>query len=68
MKMCFLKICHLNTTYYNGLKIKTFSIKEEQLEKLRNLPKETGVPQSLLIRMAIDDLLKDKERLKKKII
>jgi len=51
----------------NSLKFKTFSIKEEQLEALRKLSKETGIPQSLLIRMAIDDLLKDKEKLKKKL-
>ena len=49
------------------LKLKTFSIEKEKLEVLRKLSKETGVPQSLLIRMAIDDLLKDKEKLKKKL-
>ena len=35
------------------MKFKTFSIKEEQLEALRKLSKETGLPQSLLIKMAI---------------
>ena len=50
------------------MKFKTFSIKEKQLEKLRKLSKEIGIPQSLLIRMAIDDLLKDKEKLKKETI
>ena len=49
------------------LKNRTFSIKEEQLEALQKLSKETGLSQSLLIRMAIDDLLKDKEKLKKKL-
>ncbi len=49
------------------MKAKTSSIKEKQLETLRKLSKEIGVPQSLLIRMAIDDLLKDKEKLKEKL-
>jgi hypothetical protein len=51
----------------NFLKFKTFSIKEEQLEALRKLSKDIGISQSLLIRMALDDLLKDKEKLKKKL-
>jgi len=41
-------------------------IKEDQLETLKKLSKETGIPQSLLIRRAIDNLLKDREKLKKK--
>ena len=49
------------------LKLKTFSMEEKKLEVLRKLSKETGVPQSLLIRMAIDELIEDKERLKKKL-
>ncbi len=49
------------------MKFKTFSIKEEQLEALRKLSKDIGISQSLLIRMALDDLLKDKEKLKKKL-
>jgi len=49
------------------LKNRTFSIKEEQLEALRKLSKETGLSQSFLIRMAIDELLEDKEKLKKKL-
>ena len=49
------------------LKNKSFSIKEEQLEALRKLSKETGLSQSFLIRIVIDDLLKDKEKLKKKL-
>ena len=49
------------------MKFKTFSIEEEKLEILRKLSKETGISQSLLIRMAVDDLLKDKEKLKKKL-
>ena len=49
------------------MELKTFSIKKEQLETLRKLSKETGIPQSLLMRMALDDLLKDKEKLKKKL-
>lgn len=49
------------------MKFKTFSIKEEQLEALRKLSKETSVSQSSLIRMAIDELLKDKKKLKKKL-
>jgi len=51
----------------NFLKFKTFSIKEGQLEKLKKLLKEIRVPQSLLIRIVIDDLLKDEEGLKKKL-
>jgi predicted DNA-binding protein len=46
---------------------KTFSIKKEKLEALRKLSRQTGLSQSLLIRMAIDDLLKDKEKLKGKL-
>ena len=49
------------------MKNRTFSIKEEQLEALRKLSKETGLSQSFLIRMAIDELLEDKEKLKKKL-
>ena len=49
------------------MELKTFSIKKEQLEALKKLSKETGIPQSLLIRMALDDLLKDKEKLKEKL-
>jgi len=45
------------------MKFKTFSIKEEQLEGLKKLSKETGVPQRSLIRMTIDNLLKDKEKI-----
>jgi len=45
------------------LKLKTVSIEEKKLEVLRKLSKETGVPRSLLIRMAIGILLKDKEKL-----
>ena len=48
------------------MKAKTFMIKEGQLEALRKLSKETGISQSLLIRRAIDNLLKDREKLKKK--
>ena len=53
-------------TQENYLKFKTFSIKEEQLEALRKLSKETGISQSLLIRRAIDNLLKDRKKLKEK--
>jgi len=49
------------------LKNRTFSIKEEQLEALRKLPKETGLSQSFLIRMVVDEQIKDKEKLKKKL-
>ena len=49
------------------MELKTFSIKKEKLEALRKLSKETGIPQSLLIRTAIDNLLKDREKLKKKL-
>lgn len=44
--------------------VKTFSIEKEKLEALKELSKETGLSQSLLIRMTVDDLLKDKKRLK----
>jgi len=37
------------------LKAKTSSIKEKQLETLRKLSKEIGVPQSLLIRRAVKE-------------
>ena len=47
--------------------IKTFSIEKEKLETLRKLSKETGLSQSLLIKMAIDELIEDKEKLKKKL-
>jgi len=46
--------------------VKTFSIKKEKLEALRKLSKETGISQSLLIRRAIDNLFKDREKLKQK--
>jgi len=49
------------------MKLKTFSIEEEKLEVLRKLSKETGIPHSLLIRRAIDNLLKDREKLKKRV-
>jgi len=38
------------------MRLKTFSIEEEKLKTLRKLSKETGIPQSLLIRRAIDNL------------
>ena len=47
--------------------IKTFSIEKEKLEALRKLSKETGLSQSLLIRMAIDEPIEDKDKLKKKL-
>jgi len=49
------------------VKARTSMIKEDQLETLKKLSKETGIPQSLLIRRAIDNLLKDREKLKKKL-
>ena len=49
------------------MKFKTFSIKEEQLEALRKLSKETGLSQSLLIKMAIAELIEEKKKLKKKL-
>lgn len=48
------------------MKAKTFMIKEGQLEALRKLSKEIGISQSLLIKRAIDNLLKDREKLKEK--
>ncbi|TET69752.1 MAG: ribbon-helix-helix domain-containing protein [Candidatus Aminicenantes bacterium] len=42
-------------------------MREEQLEALRKVSKETGISQSPLIGTALDDLLKDKERHKKKL-
>jgi len=47
--------------------IKTFSIEKEKLEALKELSKEISISQSSLIRMAIDELLEDKEKLKKKL-
>ena len=49
------------------LKNRTFSIKEEQLEALQKLSEETGLSQSFLVRMAIAELIEDKEKLKKKL-
>jgi len=49
------------------LKNRTFSIEEEQLEALQKLSKETGLSQSFLVRMAITELIEDKEKLKKKL-
>jgi len=49
------------------LKSKTLSIKKEQLETLRKLSKAIGLSQSFSIRMAIDELIEDKEKLKKKL-
>jgi len=49
------------------VKARTSMIKEDQLETLKKLSKETGIPQSLLIRRAIDNLLKDREKRKKKL-
>lgn len=51
------------------MKLKTFSIKEERLEALRTLSKETGLSQNFLIRTAIYDLLKhyDSGKLKNKL-
>ena len=45
----------------------TFAIRDDQLEALRELSKKTGIPQSFLIRLVIDDLLKDKEKLKERL-
>jgi len=49
------------------LKNLTFNIREDQVEALRELSKKTGIPQSFLIRLVIDDLLKDKEKLKERL-
>ena len=48
------------------MKFKTFSIRGT-VREIKKVIEEIGIPQSLLIRMAIDDLLKDKEKLKKKV-
>ena len=45
----------------------TFNIRDDQVKALRELSKKTGIPQSFLIRLVIDDLLKDKEKLKKRL-
>ena len=37
------------------------------MEALKKLSRETGISQSFLIRIVIDDPLKDKEKLKKKL-
>jgi len=49
------------------LKFRTLSIKKEQLETLRKLSKAMGLSQGFLIRMAMDELIEDKEKLKKKL-
>jgi hypothetical protein len=46
---------------------KPFSIDKEKLEALRKLSNKIGIRQSLLIRMAVDNLLKNREKLKKKL-
>jgi len=42
---------------------RTFSIKMEQSESLRELSQITGIPQSVLLRKALDNLLKGKEEI-----
>lgn len=42
---------------------RTFSIKMEQSESLRELSQITGIPQSVLLRKALDNLLKGKEQI-----
>lgn len=42
---------------------RTFSITVEQSESLRELSQITGVPQSALMRKALDNLLKGKEEI-----
>lgn len=46
---------------------RTFNIREDQSEALKELSKKTGIPQSFLIRLVIDDLLKDKGKLIKRL-
>lgn len=46
------------------MKTKTFSVEEKQLKQLKELSKKTVVSEAKLIRIAIEDLLNDKERLK----
>ena len=58
----------LNMLELTQMELKTFSIKKEQLEALRKLSKETGISQSLLIRRAIDNLLRGKKKLKEKAL
>jgi len=43
------------------------TIRDDQFEALKELTKRTGIPQSFLIRLVIDDLLKDKEKLKERL-
>ncbi|GAF88215.1 unnamed protein product [marine sediment metagenome] len=49
------------------MKFRTLRIKKEQLERLRKLSKAIGLSQGFLVRMAIDELIEDKEKLKKKL-
>jgi len=42
---------------------RTFSIKMEQSESLKELSQITGIPQSALLRKALDNLLKGKEQI-----
>ena len=49
------------------MKAKTFSIEEKQLKELKELSKKTRISEAKLIRMAIEDLLNDKERLKARL-
>jgi len=42
---------------------RTFSIEMEQSESLKELSQITGIPQSALLRKALDNLLKDKEQI-----
>ena len=45
-------------------KIKTVGIEKEQLKELKDLSKRTHISESELIRLALKEFLKDKERLK----
>ena len=49
------------------MKAKTFSIEEKQLKELKEFSEKTGIPEAKLIRIAIEDLLNDKERLKARL-
>jgi len=45
------------------LRFKTFSIEEEELKNLKDLSKETHIPEAKLIRLALREFLKDKKKL-----
>ncbi len=49
------------------LKAKTLRIEEKQLKELKEFSKKTGISEAKLVRIAIEDFLNNKERLKARL-